>query len=148
MVALHPQTVARLLSAGVDFYLAKLAQGEHVMLFILGAVSGFAAFWVGRWRGLCQFFALKAPWNVPTAWFNPLVRFGTWVLVVAASLVFATCWTRFFVESVHPIFGKFSWLIWALLLLVRWLASGVSAGKEGWRQLDGMRSTDCPDDNR
>ena len=109
-----------------------------MQLFILGAVSGYVAFWVGRWRSICQFFAIKAPWNLPTAWYNPMVRFGTWVLVVAASLAFATCWTKLFVESVHPILGKFSWLVWVLLLGARWLASCVSAGKEGWRQLDEM----------
>ena len=109
-----------------------------MVLFILGVVSGYVAFKAGRWRGLCLFFAVKAPWNVPIAWHNPMVRFGSWVFVVVASLLFATCLTKFFVESVHPIVGRFSWLLWAVLLTARWLASGVSAGKEGWRQLDDL----------
>lgn len=114
-------------------------------LFILGVVAGYVAFVAGRWRGLCLFFTVQAPWNLPHVWHNPLFRFGSWVFVVVASLLFAMCWTKVFVESVHPSLARFSWLLWAVLLTARWLIAGTSAVKEGRRVLGALRPLP-PDD--
>jgi hypothetical protein len=108
-------------------------------LLIVGAVCGYVAFIVGKWRQLCVFFELNEAWSVPAGWRNPLIRYGTWMLVTVTSLLFATCLATLVMESVHPWLGRF---LWGVLLMARWLASGRAAGKEGFRQLAALRSDD------
>jgi hypothetical protein len=110
-------------------------------LFVVGVVCGYIAFAVGKWRQLCIFFEGKAPFNVPLGWRNPLIRYGSWLLVLVTSLLFASCLAKLIMESVYPFVGKFSL---GVLLMTRWLASGVAANKEGFRQLAEMPSAAVP----
>jgi hypothetical protein len=110
-------------------------------VFVVGIVSGYIAFSVGKWRRLCMFFDVRAPFNVPLGWHHPLMRYGSWLLVVVTSLLFATCLAKLITESVYPLVGKFSW---GVLLTARWLASGIAANKEGFRQLAKLESISVP----
>ena len=94
------------------------------MTFLIGLAAGFLAFKVGRWRHFCIFWAEKNRANVPLGWREPKIRIGSWLLVTALSLVFATSWSLLIAGYVNELLGMFSW---GVLLFLRWVASGLAA---------------------
>jgi hypothetical protein len=103
-----------------------------MILFSLGLISGAIAWWIGKWRSSCVFWSETGPWNLPLGWRKPSLRFGSLALVTILSGVFATCWALLIMTSVNKLIGGFSW---GVLLMLRWIASNVSAHWEGNRIL-------------
>jgi len=108
------------------------------MLFLIGLACGVLAYKVGKWRMLCVFWEASAfPWNVPLAWRNTSFQLASWFLVALLSVGFATCWSILVVEYAGRVLGVFSW---AMLLTIRWHASGIAAVSEGEKRLMTMEA--------
>jgi len=105
------------------------------MLFIVGLISGLLAYRVGKWRHSCIFWMIENPANCPLGWRKPIWRFGSWLIVTALSLGFATCWALLISNHVNELIGMFSW---GALLILRWVASGIGARMKDQKMLEEM----------
>jgi hypothetical protein len=94
------------------------------MLVLIGIVSGVVAFAVGKWRHSCVFWLRENPANLPPAWVKPDIRFGSLILVVVFTLIFATCVSYVVSQEVNQILGE---LLWGALVFFRWAASAIAA---------------------
>jgi len=106
------------------------------MLFLIGLVLGILAYKVGKWRQLCIFWQVNGCIsNLPLGWHRLWFQLVSWLLVVALSIGFATCWSLLAMKYVADLLAIF---LWGALLSIRWLASGVAAVAEGERRLEKM----------
>ena len=87
------------------------------MFFISGLISGLLVYKVGKWRHSCIFWMVNNPANLPLGWHKEEIRFGSWLLVTALSVVFATCWSLLIMAYVNGLLGIFAW---GALLTIRW----------------------------
>ena len=95
-----------------------------MMLFFIGTVAGLLAFLLGWWRASCGFWELHAPYNLPSLWYSPAVRIGTWFISAVLSMIFAAAFALLISSAMGETIGKFSF---GGLLAIRWMISGMAA---------------------
>jgi hypothetical protein len=93
-------------------------------LLLFGAVAGYLAFIVGKWRQTCLFWMAENRANVPMGWYKPAIPVGSLILVVVLSIAFATSWALLVATLVGELLGMFAW---GVLLAARCYASQVAA---------------------
>jgi hypothetical protein len=100
-------------------------------LFLFGAIAGYLAFIVGKWRQTCLFWMAENRANVPMGWHKPAIPVGSLILVVVLSITFATSWALLVGTLAGELLGLFAW---GVLLAARWYASQVAAFASGQKE--------------